>query len=263
MAVNELAQAFDFTGRVAIVTGSTSGIGYGIAERLGSAGAKVVVSSRTEANCASAASALQDLGIDALGIAADVRDESAVEQLLARTLEGFGHLDTLVNSAGGSFSDSFKRGPLVSLSAEDLIESYRSNVVGAFLCSKAALPLMRTAGGGAIVHVSSLAGRAPSAGLMGAYGASKAALNNLTKTMGREFAPEVRVNAVAPGHIDTPRTSAGRTPERTAAVTKEIALGRFGTPADVADLVCFLVSPASSWITATVFDIDGGDTGVG
>jgi 3-oxoacyl-[acyl-carrier protein] reductase len=98
---------------------------------------------------------------------------------------------------------------------------------------------------------------------MGAYGASKAALNNLTKTMGREFAPLVRVNAVAPGHIDTPRTSASRTPERVAAVSKEIALGRFGTPTDIADLVAFLASPASSWITSAVFDIDGGDTGVG
>lgn len=262
MESRRTADLLDFTDRVAIVTGGTSGIGRGIAQRLGEGGAKVVVCSRTAANVAATEAELAAEGIDALGVALDVREESGVEALIHATLERFGGIDVLVNSAGGSFGDTYRRGPLLELEASDFIESYRLNVVGAFLCSKAAFPHLQSREG-AIVHVSSLAGRAPSAGLMGAYGATKAALNNLTKTMGREFAPHVRVNAVAPGHIDTPRTSANRSPERLAAVTKEIAMARFGTPTDVADLVCFLASPAASWITASVFDIDGGDTGVG
>lgn len=263
MANNPLAEELDFSGSVALVTGGTGGIGYGIAERLGQAGANVVVCSRSKDSCDTAAAGLRDLGIEAVGLPVDVRDEQAVGEAFGEVHGRFGRLDVLVNSAGGSFSDSFKRGPLLSLSPEDLLEAYRLNVVGAFVCAKTAVPLMKRTGGGAIVHVSSMSGRAPSAGLMGAYGAAKAALNNLTKTMGREFAPEVRVNAVAPGHIDTPRTSSNRSPERVARVTAEIALGRFGTPRDIADLVCFLASPAASWITATVFDIDGGDTGAG
>jgi NAD(P)-dependent dehydrogenase (short-subunit alcohol dehydrogenase family) len=263
MAENELAQSFDFSGKVAVVTGGTAGIGYGIASRFAEAGASVVVCSRSEDNCATAAEHLGALGSPVRGIPCDVREPASVADLFAEVDRAFGRVDVLVNSAGGSFSDSFNRGPLRSLEGSDLLESYRLNVVGAFLCAKAAVGPMEAVGGGAIVHISSLAGKATGAGLMGAYGASKAALNNLTKTMGREFAPLVRVNAVAPGHIDTPRTSANRSPERLAAITKEIALGRFGTPTDVADLVCFLASPAASWITASVFDIDGGDASNG
>ena len=263
MATNPIAANYDFTGKVAVITGGTAGIGYGIAERLGLAGASIVVWSRSQDNCDSAVASLGALGITALGAAVDVREEDSVASAYAKTTERFGRLDVLVNSAGGSFSDTYKRGPLLTLSGDDLLGAFRLNVVGAFITSKAAVPIMSATGGGSIIHISSLSGRSPSPFLMGAYGAAKAALNNLTKTMGREFAPLVRVNAVAPGHIDTPRTSASRTPERVAAVSKEIALGRFGTPTDIADLVAFLASPASSWITSAVFDIDGGDTGVG
>ena len=220
-------------------------------------------SSRSEENCDNAVATLSAAGVEAVGIVGDVRRGESVTELFERAEAHYGRIDSLVYSAGGSFSDNFKRGPLESLSSEDLMESYRLNVVGAFLCATAVLPAMRRGGGGSIVNISSLAGNRPSPGLMGAYGASKAAINNLTRTMGFEFAPEVRVNAVAPGHIDTPRTTANRSPERLAVITKAVALGRFGTPRDIGDLVAFLVSPAASWITAAVFDIDGGDTGVG
>jgi NAD(P)-dependent dehydrogenase (short-subunit alcohol dehydrogenase family) len=259
-ATHEYLAQFDLSGRVGVVTGGSTGIGRGIAEALGSGGAKVVIASRTAETVAEAEAALAAAGIDVLGVPADVRDENSVATLFQTVRERFGRLDILVNSAGGAFGDSFDRGPLRALTAGDLVEAYRSNVVGAFLCSKAAVPLMKEDGGGNIVHISSVAGRAAAPNLMGAYGASKAALNNLTRTMALEFAPDVRVNAVLPGHVDTPRTRAARTPARLAAALADSASGRLGTVADIGAAVCYLCSPAGSWVNGILFDIDGGDT---
>lgn len=248
---------FELNDKVAIVTGGTEGIGRAIAEILGRAGAKVVVTSRREDAVEATAAAFRDLEIEASGVATDVRDSDAVANLVSKAVDSFGRIDILVNTAGGSFGDSFGRGPLLDLSANDFLESYRLNVVGAYLCAAAAVPVMRDGGGGSIVNISSLASHDPAQG-MAAYGASKAALNNLTRSMAREWAPDIRVNAIAPGHIDTPRTSANRSPERVATQLAEIGLGRMGTPEDVGNGVLFLVSPAGAWLTGVVLDIDGG-----
>jgi NAD(P)-dependent dehydrogenase (short-subunit alcohol dehydrogenase family) len=250
-------EQFELGNKVAVVTGGTEGIGYAIAEILGRAGARVVVTSRRAEAVAATATKFRDQGIEALGVATDVRDTEAVSNLMSSAVEKFGGVDILVNTAGGSFGDSFTRGPLLGLEANDFLESYRLNVVGAFLCAGAAVPIMREGGGGCIVNISSLASHDPAQG-MAAYGASKAALNNLTRSMAKEWAPEVRVNAVAPGHIDTPRTSANRSPERVAVQVAEIGLGRFGMPEDVANGVLYLVSPAGAWLTGVVLDVDGG-----
>ena len=244
-------------GKVAVVTGGTAGIGEGIAAELGRAGATVVVASRRPDATAATAEALAAAGVVAVGIPVDVTSETSVDELLAEVVRTCGGVDVLINNAGGSYGERFRRGPLLELGGEDLLEAYRLNTVSAFLCSRAAVPLMRARGGGVIVNVSSVAGSQAERG-MGAYGASKAAMMQLTRSMALEWAPEVRVNAVAPGHIDTPRVSARRAPERVQRLLSEIALERMGTVADVAHGVRYLASPASAWMTGSVLALDGG-----
>lgn len=260
IATEEYLAQFALSGRVAVVTGGSEGIGRGVAEGLGRGGASVVVAARTKAKVAVAEEELRAAGIEALGVPTDVRDEESVTNLFGTVMARFGRLDILVNSAGGAFGDTFRMGPLLSLDVADFLESYRTNVIGALLCSRGAVPLMNRTGGGSIVHISSGAGRSATPNLMGAYGASKAALNNLTRTMALEFAPTIRVNAVLPGHVETPRTKANRTPERVARALRDSASGRMGTPEDIAGAVCFLCSPAAAWISAVILDVNGADT---
>lgn len=247
----------NLAGSVAVVTGGTAGIGLAIAEVLGRYGAAVVVASRRKDAVEEAADHLRRADVEAIGIATDVRENDQVRRLIAAAQDMRGHFDILVNCAGGSFGDDFKRGPLLEVSANDVMETFRLNVLGAYLCATAAARAMEMQGG-AIVNVSSIGGvRAVSPG-MGVYGAAKAALNSLTKTMAVEWAPRVRVNAVAPGYIDTERTTATRTPERLARQLATVSMGRLGTPEEVAELVAYLVSPAAAWTTGAVYEIDGG-----
>ncbi|GIH17794.1 SDR family NAD(P)-dependent oxidoreductase [Rugosimonospora africana] len=244
-------------GKVAIVTGGTEGIGRGIAEVLGRAGAQVAVASRREDAVAATERELVDLGIDALGMATDVRDVPSVAGLIGAVRDRFGGIDILVNSAGGSFNDSFDRGPILQLRSEDLIEGYRLNVVGTFICTKAVVPEMLARGGGSVVNIGSMAAYSAARG-MASYGATKAALNSLTRSMARELAPDIRLNVVAPGHIDTPRTNSRRDAAKRARQLAETPMGRYGTPEDVAAAVMYLVSPAASWVTGEVIRIAGG-----
>ncbi|GAA5201362.1 glucose 1-dehydrogenase [Rugosimonospora acidiphila] len=244
-------------GKVAIVTGGTEGIGRGIAEALGAAGAGVAVVSRRESAVAEAQKQLAELGIDALGVATDVRDVSSVARMVDAVRDRFGGIDILVNSAGGSFGDSFERGPVLDLRPEDLIEGYRLNVVGTFICTKAVVPEMRARGGGSVVNIGSMAAYSAARG-MASYGATKAALNSLTRSMARELAPDIRLNVVAPGHIDTPRTNGRRDEAKRARQLAETPMGRYGTPDDVAGAVLYLASPAASWVTGEVIRIAGG-----
>lgn len=248
---------FRLDGRVAVITGASAGIGAAIAAELGQAGAAVVVVARRQEGVERVASELASDAIDAVGITADVRDEDSVERLFGQVRDRFGRLDVLVNNAGGSFGDSFGRGALLELGASDFTEAYRFNVVATYLCSRTAVPLMRHSGGGSIVQIGSMSGYQVQDG-MGAYGPAKAALINLTTAMAREWAPAVRVNAVVPGYIDTPRVRAHRSPEEVARVLGEIALGSLGTPENVAAAVRFFAAPASSWITGTALRVDGG-----
>lgn len=252
-----MSTADDLAGQVAVVTGGSAGIGRAVAEALGSAGATVVVASRHADRVEAAVEKMRAARIDAFGKPADVQSEKAVQELFAYAESLDGRVSILVNSAGGSFSENFKRGPLREASASDLVEAYRLNVVSAFLCAVAAVGVMGEAGG-SIVNVSSMGGVRGGGSGMAAYGASKAALNSLTKAMALEWAPNVRVNAVAPGYIDTERTTATRTPERLERQLRSIALGRLGTPEEVAELVRYLVSPGASWTTGSIYEIDGG-----
>lgn len=251
---------FDLSHTVSLVTGSTAGIGLGIARALGHAGSRVVITSRRADVVARCRDELGAEGIDVGGTAADVRDAEQVAALVAHVAGEFGRLDILVNNAGGSFGDTYRSGPLLDMSPEDLLESYRSNVVSAFLCARAALPHLRRSGRGAIVNVASMAPYGSVARGMGTYAAAKAGLIALTRTMAAEWAPHVRVNAVAPGSIDTPRTTSARSDAVLSRLDDDIVLGRLGTPADVGWCVCYLAAPASEWMTGSIMRIDGGES---
>lgn len=246
-------------GKVTIVTGGSAGIGRGVAEAMGLAGATVVVTSRRGPAVAAAEKELAGLGIQALGLAADVRDESSVAALVQGVADRFGGIDVLVNSAGGSFNEDFSRGPVLELSPADLLEAYRLNVVGSFICVKAVAPYLGTRGG-SVVNIGSMAAFSAARG-MAAYGAAKAAIHALTKSMARELAPGIRVNAVAPGHIDTPRTNSRRDEAKRARQLAETPMGRYGTPEDVAGAVIYLASPAARWVTGVVINVAGGMAG--
>jgi 7-alpha-hydroxysteroid dehydrogenase len=246
-------------GKIVIVTGGSEGIGRGVAEAMGRAGATVVVTSRRESAVAAAEKDLVGFGIEAVGLAADVRDEASVAALMQGVADRFGGIDVLVNSAGGSFNEDFNRGPVLDLHPDDLLEAYRLNVVGTFICIKGAAPYL-SARGGSVINIGSMAAYSAARG-MAAYGASKAAAHALTKSMARELAPGIRVNAVAPGHIDTPRTNSRRDETKRARQLAETPMGRYGTPKDVAGAVIYLASPAAQWVTGAVINLAGGMIG--
>ncbi|MCL4487101.1 MAG: SDR family oxidoreductase [Chloroflexi bacterium] len=247
-----------FAGKVAIVTGAAQGIGFEIAQRLHSAGAAVWI---TDINLEEAARAVNRIDAGTLGrIAAcqvDVRQPQSVQQAVAKCVETFGRLDFLINNAG-----IVGRGTVEQMSPDAWSDVLDVNLTGSFLCCQAAIPRMKATGGGVILNVSSVSVRVPGIGLS-AYCCSKAGLEVLTKVLAAEVAPYgIRVNAYAPGVTTTAMTRdliEARGDEK----VKQIALRRFGQAEDIAELVLFLCSERSAWITGTVISIDGGTMVVG
>jgi NAD(P)-dependent dehydrogenase (short-subunit alcohol dehydrogenase family) len=178
--------------------------------------------------------------------------------MVEETMTEFGRIDILVNVVGGSWGETFKAGPIMELNAHDLIETYRVNVVTMFQCSVAVVPIMQKQGKGAIVNIASVAGQAPSPGSP-AYGAAKAGVISMSKTMAAAWGPEVRVNSIAVGGIETPHRP--RWNESSAAEygpNSNSALGRLGTPEEHAGTVVWLVSDYGGYITGTVIEANGG-----
>lgn len=259
--------SFDLADRVAIVTGGSQGLGKAVCLALARAGADVVVvARRPEAVTVGkgrphepvdpVVEEVDRLGRRSLGITADVRDEDQVKGMVARAMDVFGRVDILVNVVGGSWGETFRSGPLLDLTPHDLLEVYRVNVVTMFSCSAAVVPTMKRQGKGVIVNVASEAGRGPCPG-QGAYGAAKAAVVNMSMTMAAEWAPEIRVNSIAIGGIETPHRpmwDAGRG----AALQERSALGRLGTPEEHAGTVVWLASDYGGYITGAVIDAHGG-----
>lgn len=242
-------------GRVALVTGASRGIGRAIALSLGEQGAAVAVnykSNQTEA--AQVVTTLREKGVKAEAVQFDVSDSAAVDKAIKDIAATFGGLHILVNNAGVASNT-------LTLGATEA--SYRLaievNLSGTFYCTRAALrSLMRAAGGGRIVNITSVIGEAGSAG-QGPYAAAKAGVIGLTKTWAREYASRgITVNAVAPGIIDTDMTASELPEAKRAEVLKAIPLGRVGTVDDVAHAVAFLAGPQSSYITGQVLRVNGG-----
>ena len=247
--------------RIAIVTGSSSGIGAATAILLAKRGWNVTINySQNAAGVTAVANACAAHGADALACRADVGEDADCRRLAAETLARWGRIDALVNCAGTTKFASHR--DLEALSGEDFLRVYRVNVVGAYQMARAVAGPMRTVGRGAIVNISSIAGIKGTGSSM-AYATSKAALNTLTVALARSLGPEIRVNALGPGMTDTPwmRNSLG--PERYATQEKfwlqNTPLARVGTPEDVAEAVLWFVEAAPT-ITGQVITIDSGFT---
>ena len=239
----------DLSNRVALVTGSTRGIGRSIAERLASCGAKVAVSGRELARAREAA---DQIGLGARGFAADVADSGAVTKLVEDVERELGSLDILINNAGLTRDNI-----VVRLKDEDWDAVLDANLRGAFVAIRAASRGMMKRRWGRVVNISSVVGMMGNKGQAN-YAASKAGLIALTKSVAKELGSRnILVNAIAPGFIDTEMTSA-MTDDARKALTAQIPLERLGTPADVAAMVAFLVSEHASYITGQVIVVDGG-----
>jgi 3-oxoacyl-[acyl-carrier protein] reductase len=243
-------------GRIALVTGASSGIGAAIAQRLAADGATVAVNCYTgcEGDAAGVVSAIEAQGGTAAYFTADVTDAGQCDAMVAAVVERFGTLDILVNNAGIT-----RDGLIVRMSDADWQAVLSTNLTGVFFCTRAAGKVMMKARTGAIVNIASVIGLVGNAGQAN-YAAAKAGVIGLTKSTARELATRgVRANAVAPGFIETAMTA--KLSEQVREASKEvIAMRRFGTPEDVAAAVAFLASDDAAYITGQVLAVDGGMT---
>ena len=247
-----LPAMFSLQGQVAIVTGAGKGIGRACALTMAAAGADVALAARTESDLQEVAGLIRAMGRRALVMPCDVTDEAALDQLVERTLAELGKITILVNNAGGSGPNDPRK-----TSAADLDRALSWNVTPAFLLIQKTAKPMRDAGGGAVVNISSVVARYAQK-YFSAYGAAKAALDQLTRNLAQDFAPHVRINAVSPGTIMTDALQRVLTPERLENMRKTTPMARMGEPEDIANAVLFLVSPASAWITGKILSVDGG-----
>jgi len=248
----------ELSGKVALVTGASRGIGYGVAEALVARGDRVCITGRNED---ALKEAVEQLGADrVIGVAGKAHDQAHQAVAVERTMEAFGRVDFLVNNAGTN--PVF--GPIADLDLDVARKVFETNVVSALGFAQKTWHAWQKDNGGAIVNIASVAGVSASP-FIGAYGISKAAMINLTLQLAHEYAPKVRVNAIAPAVVKTHFAKAlyeGREAEAAAAYP----LGRLGVPSDIGGTAAFLTSDQSDWITGQTLVVDGGiflNAGVG
>jgi NAD(P)-dependent dehydrogenase (short-subunit alcohol dehydrogenase family) len=238
------------SGKVALVTGASRGIGYGIAEALVARGDRVVITGRDEDALKAAA---ESLGADrVLAVAGKAHDEAHQAAVVERAMETFGRIDHLVNNAGTN--PVF--GPIADLDLAVARKVFETNVVSALGFAQRTWKAWQKENGGAIVNIASVAGLGASP-FVGAYGISKAAMINLTLQLAHEMAPGVRVNAIAPAVVKT-RFAAALYEGREEEVAASYPLGRLGVPEDIGGAAAFLLSDSAGWITGQTLVVDGG-----
>jgi NAD(P)-dependent dehydrogenase (short-subunit alcohol dehydrogenase family) len=249
---------FSLEGKVAIVTGASKGIGEAIARVFAQYGAKVVISSRKQADLEVLAEEIKnEYSVEVLPLAAHAGDINQLQELLTKTIEVFGQVDILVNNA--ATNPVF--GPSLDCSGDAFDKIMQVNVKSPFEFAKLVYPFMRQNGGGSIVNISSIAGSTPDPGL-GMYSVSKAALNMLTKVLAKEWGIDgIRVNALSPGLIKTKFSQAlWENPKMLEHFTKRLPIARMGSVDEIAALVLYLASDASAYTTGVNFQVDGGTT---
>lgn len=246
---------FDLKGKVAVVTGGNGGIGLAMAEALARAGATVEIAGRNAGKSRLAAQQLQDAGLQADAVEVDVTDAASVTSLFDAVAARHGRLDILVNNAG----TTVRKLPQ-DLSLDEWQQVMQTNLTSAFLCSQAAYPRLKAAGGGKIINIGSMLSifGAPYAL---AYGASKGGVVQFTRSLATAWAPDhIQVNAVLPGWIDTELTQGAR--QQVAGLHERVLArtpaGRWGVPSDLGGVAVFLASAASDFVTGTAIPVDGG-----
>ena len=244
---------FRLDGKVAVITGGGKGIGAGIARAFAEAGADVVIGARTEEDLQRVAAEVRALGRRALAVPTDVLDFECLQNLADSALAEFGCIDILVNNAGG-----FPPKPVAQTSAREFEAAFRFNVSTAFELSRICAPIMvETAGGGAILNISSVAGHKPTP-CFAAYGTAKGALSLLTRELAQEFAPLIRVNAIAVGSTRTDALNTVLTEEVEQTMVDLTPMARLGEVEDIALGALYLCAPAASYVTGDILAVNGG-----
>ena len=247
---------FRLDDKVAVITGGGRGLGAAIALAFAEAGADVVIASRTQSQLDAVAEQVRSTGRRAHTVAADLAHPEVNAQLAGQAVEAFGRLDIVVNNVGGTMPNT-----LLTTSTKDLKDAFTFNVATAHALTVAAVPLMlEHSGGGSVINISSTMGRLAGRGFA-AYGTAKAALSHYTRLAALDLCPRIRVNAIAPGSILTSALDVvASNDELRAPMEKVTPMRRLGDPVDIAAAAVYLASPAGSFLTGKILEVDGGLT---